>query len=73
MKVKNLISQLAKLDPEQAILFQYFTAEHAKLSEAEFSKLSEWLMSFSEFGDDASDSFSGWIAFAQDTAPEEEE
>jgi hypothetical protein len=75
--VQDLIKMLQKeYDPTQAIVFQYFTAEHAGLEEEEFVEVADYLMDNDSFGEETSEMFSGWITEAQDvlaTVEDEEE
>jgi hypothetical protein len=73
-QVQDLIKMLQKeYDPTQAIVFQYFTAEHAGLEEEEFVEVADYLMDNESFGEETSEMFSGWITEAQDVLATEEE
>jgi hypothetical protein len=75
--VQDLIKMLqTEYDPTQAIVFQYFTAEHAKMDEEDFVEVADYLMDNESFGEETSEMFSGWITEAKDvlaTAEEDEE
>lgn len=73
-QVQDLIKMLQKeYDPTQAIVFQYFTAEHAGLEEEHFVEVADYLMDNDSFGEESSEMFSGWITEAQDVLATEEE
>jgi hypothetical protein len=72
--VQDLIKMLqTEYDPTQAIVFQYFTAEHAKMEEEEFVEVADYLMDNESFGEETSEMFSGWITEAQDVLATEED
>lgn len=73
-QVQDLIKMLQKeYDPTQAIVFQYFTAEHAGLEEEDFVEVADYLMDNESFAEESSEMFSGWITEAQDVLATEEE
>lgn len=71
-QVKDLIEQLQKLDPEDAILFQYMTSEFLDMHEYMFADVVEYLDDNSDFADESAKMFKGWINEAEYELEKEE-
>lgn len=64
--VAELIAQLQKYeDPNEKIIFQYFTAGYASQSKEAFSKIAGYLMENEQFGEDTANVFLAWVQEAE--------
>lgn len=61
MTVEKLISLLSTLDPNEGIVFQYLTAEHAGYDEATMRDIGEILTNDPDFGSESSYFLQRWI------------
>ena len=66
MKVSTLMGLLSRLDPEEPIVFQLLTQEHADYTPEEFQRIADYLEESDSFGDETSRVFYQWCEEALD-------
>jgi hypothetical protein len=65
MSIKNLIEQLQEEDKTSPIVWQYYLPEHTEgYTAAQFTAMSEWLMTNPAFFEDSHIFFSEWFQIA---------
>jgi hypothetical protein len=66
MTVSKLISLLSELDPNEGIVFQYLTAEHAGYDEPSFRDIASALLEDEDFASESAFFLQRWIEDAAD-------
>jgi hypothetical protein len=66
MKVSTLMGLLSRLDPDEPIVFQLLTQEHADYTPEEFQRIADYLEDSESFGEETYRVFYQWCEEALD-------